>query len=111
MRVPGRAWGNVPACVHPRPPCCRVRTGYHPTTSAIYLMDDKMMRKEEVIGRAVSKVFGKPLVTNVYRSILVEAMIAGVLPETWEWCSQDYNSHDFVHKDGARMEVKQSASW
>jgi len=66
------------------------------------------LNKDEVVATASRVIFGKPLVTNVYRSIVVEAMVAAVLPE-WEWCSADYMSYDFVHPNGTRLEVKQSA--
>lgn len=73
-----------------------------------------MITKDEVIQKAADFIFGKPLVTNVYRSVLVEAIIDIVLPD-WDWCAADYASHDFVHRpDRIRLEVKQSAlkqSW
>lgn len=50
---------------------------------------------------------------NVYRSVVVEAIVATALPD-WEWCSADYASCDFRRNDGIRLEVKQSAlrqSW
>jgi len=63
-------------------------------------------------------MFGKSLVMNVHRSILVEAMVAEALSDEetsgWTWCSGDYSSHDFRHADGTRLEVKQTAlrqSW
>lgn len=58
---------------------------------------------------ASNVIFGKPLVTNVYRSVLVEAMVSTVLPNGWSWTSADYASCDFTHQDGTRLEVKQSA--
>lgn len=66
------------------------------------------MTRDEVITSAATAIFGKPLVTNVYRSVIVEAMIAGALTD-WTWCSADYAEHDFIHTDGTRLEVKQSA--
>lgn len=66
------------------------------------------MTRDDVIAAASGAIFGKPLVTNVYRSVIVEAMIARALNE-WTWCSADYAEHDFVHADGTRLEVKQSA--
>lgn len=66
------------------------------------------MKKDEVIAAAASAIFGKPLVTNVYRSTIVEAIVAGALKD-WQWCSADYMSYDFIHVDGTRLEVKQSA--
>ncbi|HER8900605.1 TPA: hypothetical protein VMX41_001798 [Streptococcus pyogenes] len=67
-----------------------------------------MLSKEEITATAASAIFGKPLITNVYRSIVVEAIIAAALPD-WRWVSADYFEYDFVHADGTRLEVKQSA--
>jgi hypothetical protein len=68
------------------------------------------MGRAEIVARAQQAAFGKPLVTNVLRSILVEAMLAEALAAEWTWCAADYASCDFVHRDGARLEVKQSAA-
>lgn len=67
------------------------------------------MTKDDIISKAASTIFGKPLVTNVYRSVIVEAIISAALPAEWTWCSADYFEYDFVHADGTRLEVKQSA--
>jgi hypothetical protein len=56
---------------------------------------------------ASEAIFGKPLVTNVYRSVIVEAIVAAALP-TWKWCSSDYAGHDF-ERGSIKLEVKQSA--
>lgn len=69
-----------------------------------------MISADEVIRTATEETFGKPLVVNVLRSILVQAMVAMALPKTWRWCSADYASHDFIHETGVRLEVKQSAA-
>ena len=60
------------------------------------------------VSAAADAIFGKPLVTNVYRSVLVEAMVAGALKD-WTWCSGDYAAYDFSHPNGLRLEVKQTA--
>ncbi|MEI9889858.1 MAG: hypothetical protein WDN45_03760 [Caulobacteraceae bacterium] len=65
---------------------------------------------EEVVAHALEAMFGKPLVTNVFRSMLVEAMIAKALTPTWKWCAADYSSWDFERSDGLRLEVKQAAA-
>jgi hypothetical protein len=68
----------------------------------------------EVITKVCDAAFGKPLVTNVLRGQVVEAMIALALEPHWTWCSADYASWDFERPDGVRLEVKQSAyrqSW
>lgn len=64
----------------------------------------------EVVAKAADAAFGKPLVTNVLRAQIVEAMIALSLTSHWQWCSADYSPCDFQHDDGLRLEVKQSAA-
>lgn len=63
----------------------------------------------ETIARASDAAFGKPLVTNVLRGLIVEAMIANALEPKWTWCAADYSSWDFERPDGVRLEVKQSS--
>ncbi|MFA7586476.1 hypothetical protein ACVENA_19455 [Sphingopyxis sp. 550A] len=59
----------------------------------------------------VSQVaFGKPLVTNVLRGHVAEAIIALALEPEWSLCSADYAGWDFERADGLRLEVKQSAA-
>ncbi len=65
---------------------------------------------QAVVQHAAEAVFGKPLVNNVFRSIIVEAIIDLALDSEWEWCSGDWSAFDFQHKDGTRLEVKQSAA-
>ena len=68
----------------------------------------------DVIERTSNAAFGKPLVTNVLRGLVVEAMIAMALEPDWTWCSADYASWDFDRPDGVKLEVKQSSyrqSW
>ena len=64
----------------------------------------------EVVAKVADAAFGKPLVTNVLRAQLVEAMVALVLEPEWHWCSADYAPCDFERADGLRLEVKQSAA-
>ena len=64
----------------------------------------------QVVERAAAAMFGKPLVTNTYRSVLAEAMIAQALEPDWTWCSADYASWDFERADGQRLEVKNAAA-
>jgi hypothetical protein len=64
----------------------------------------------EVVSRACHAAFGRPLVTNILRSMLVEAMIDASLPSEWTWCSADYAGWDFQHTNGLKLEVKQSAA-
>jgi hypothetical protein len=59
---------------------------------------------------AANFAFGQPLVNNVLRAIIAEAIVNAALPDGWRWCSVDYNSFDFQHADGTKLEVKQSAA-
>jgi hypothetical protein len=64
---------------------------------------------DDIVRKATEVTFDKRLVTNVFRSVLVEAIVAAALPD-WIWCSSDYASWDFRHRDSTRLEVKQSAA-
>lgn len=75
-------------------------TGYHPPTFGL----------AEVVSKVADAAFGRPLVTNVLRAQLVEAMIALVLEPAWHWCGADYAPCDFERPDGLRLEAKQSAA-
>lgn len=55
-------------------------------------------------------MFGKRLITNNFRAIVVEAMVASALEPVWRWCSADWAGWDFERPDGLRLEVKQSAA-
>lgn len=70
-----------------------------------------LITREQVVARAAEAAFGRPLVTNILRAMLVEAMVAAALEPDWAWCSADYASWDFQHRSGVRLEVKQSAAW
>lgn len=63
-----------------------------------------------ISANAAHSAFGRPLITNVLRAIVVEAIVDAALPTGWGWCSVDYNSFDFAHDDGTTLEVKQSAA-
>jgi hypothetical protein len=65
----------------------------------------------DIVARVAAAAFGKSLVTNNLRALLVEAMIDAALPANWTWCSADYAGWDFESADGIRMEVKQAAAW
>lgn len=72
-----------------------------------------MITASDIVRVASDRTFNVPLVMNVYRSVIVEAIVSIALPD-WEWCSADYASYDFRHSDGTRLEVKQTAlrqSW
>lgn len=68
--------------------------------------------KGVIVALAAHAAFGRPLVNNVLRAILVEAIIHAALGDSdgWEWCSADWAECDFRHRDGIRLEVKQSAA-
>ncbi|MCC2601607.1 hypothetical protein [Sphingopyxis yananensis] len=63
-----------------------------------------------MIAKVSQVAFGKPLVTNVLRGHVAEAIIALALEPEWSWCSADYAGWDFERPDGLRLEVKQSAA-
>nr|MEA2797746.1 hypothetical protein [Phenylobacterium sp.] len=59
---------------------------------------------------AASSAFGRPLVQNNLRAMVVEAIVDLALPDGWRWCSGDWAAWDFEHADGTYLEVKQSAA-
>ena len=63
----------------------------------------------QITGKAAAALFEKKLLTNIYRAVVAEAIVASALEPNWEWCSADYASCDF-RKENVRLEVKQSAS-
>ena len=54
--------------------------------------------------------FGRPLIQNNLRAVIVEAMVDLALPKSWRWTAADWAAWDFEHADGTRLEVKQSAA-
>ncbi len=64
----------------------------------------------DVIARVSQVAFGKPLVTNVLRGHVAEAIVALALEPEWRLCGGDYAGWDFERADGLRLEVKQSAA-
>lgn len=68
----------------------------------------------DVVAHVSDAAFGRPLVTNVLRGHVAEAIVSLALGPAWRWCAADYASWDFEREDGVRLEVKQSArrqSW
>lgn len=65
---------------------------------------------EAVRLHAAESAFGRRLVQNNFRAVVVEAMVDMALPAAWRWCSADWAPWDFEHTDGTRLEVKQSAA-
>lgn len=73
--------------------------------------DDMIMK---VFEKASKSAFGNPLITNINRGLVAEAIVALALEPEWHWVSSDYSGWDFERPDGVRLEVKQSAvlqSW
>lgn len=68
------------------------------------------VNRSTVIDMATKAIYGQPLVNNVHRATLAEAIIAAALDEPWRWCSGDWALCDFDHPDGTRLEVKQSSA-
>lgn len=65
----------------------------------------------DAVLKVTEATFGAPLINNVLRGHLAEAIIALALEPEWEWCSGDYSSWDFQScSRGTRLEVKQSAA-
>lgn len=60
--------------------------------------------------KVADAAFGRPLITNVMRGQVVEAIVACALEPEWRWCAADYSSWDFDRADGVRLEIKQSAA-
>lgn len=65
---------------------------------------------DDIKRRVSDAAFGRPLVTNVLRGLVAEAIVASALEPEWNWCSEDYASWDFERADGLKLEVKQSAA-
>jgi len=64
----------------------------------------------DILRKVADAAFGRPLVTNVLRGMVAEAIVACALEPEWHWCAQDYANWDFERADGLRLEVKQSAA-
>ncbi len=69
-----------------------------------------MCSVEAIKRRACQAAFGKPLVTNVLRGLVAEAIVEAALCPDWHWCSEDYSPWDFQHRGGLRLEVRNSAA-
>ena len=78
----------------------------------IKAIQDEMVK--QVFEKASKSAFGNPLITNINRGLIAEAIVALAIEPEWHWVSSDYSGWDFEHPDGVRLEVKQSAvlqSW
>ncbi|NTZ42137.1 hypothetical protein G7A66_03315 [Altererythrobacter sp. SALINAS58] len=69
-----------------------------------------MINAKDIENKVSQQVFGKPLIMNVMRSYVAEAIICEALGGRWSWCSGDYAAWDIESQDGVRIEVKQSAA-
>lgn len=68
----------------------------------------------KVFEKASKSAFGNPLITNINRGLIAEAIVDLAIEPSWHWVSSDYSGWDFEHPNGLRLEVKQSAllqSW
>jgi hypothetical protein len=82
--------------------------------AAMVDIEKQGVNAHSVFSKVSNAVFGKPLINNVFRGHLVEAIVSLALGPTWKWCSEDYSSWDFENGAGIKLEVKQSAkkqSW
>lgn len=62
---------------------------------------DPNLTIDDVRATAVDEVFGKPLMVNVFRAVIVEALVATSLGADWTWCSGEWAPCDFRHANGA----------
>jgi hypothetical protein len=75
----------------------------------IVQMDD--ISPQSIAKRVSDAAFGKPLVENSLRSLVVEAIVHLALGADWNWCGADWAGWDLEHRgDKIRLEVKQSAA-
>jgi hypothetical protein len=66
--------------------------------------------RADIVAKASDAAFGKPLVTNILRAMIVEAIVAKGLSADWKYCAADWSGWDFQSTDGIKLEVKQSAA-
>jgi hypothetical protein len=68
---------------------------------------------DEIISTASAISFGKPLIENGQRGLIAEIMVAKALETVepgWRHTAGDWGGWDFEHRDGTRLEVKQSTA-
>jgi hypothetical protein len=89
-----------------------LKGGGRPRITPIRMTADgeRKERVEAVQRHAATSAFGRPLIQNNLRALVVEAIVDLALPEGWRWCSADWAAWDFEHADGTYLEVKQSAA-
>ena len=69
-----------------------------------------MVTPSEIAAKVAKAVFDRPLIMNVFRACVVEAIVDEALSPAWSWCSIDYAGWDFENAECVRLEVKQSAA-
>jgi len=65
---------------------------------------------DDIRAKASFMAYGKSLIENSYRGLVVEVIIGEALGPDWRHCSADWSGWDFEHATGCRLEVKQSAA-
>jgi len=58
----------------------------------------------------VYRLFDSPLIQNNLRGLYVEQLVAELLGNDWKAVSADWRAWDIEHRDGTKLEVKQSAA-
>jgi hypothetical protein len=74
-----------------------------PLSSVVPTVDD-------IRAKACAAAFGDPLISNIYRGLVVEIIVGAAMGSEWKICSGDWRGWDFEHPSGLRLEVKQSAA-
>jgi len=65
----------------------------------------------EIAMRLASRIFDQKLIGNQYRSAFIEAMVEPYLePRGWRYAGDGWSGWDFEHREGSRLEIKQSAA-
>src|SRR4051794_26736965 len=65
---------------------------------------------DDIRAMASEIAYGKPLIENSYRGLIVEIIVREALGSEWRLCSADWGGWDLEHPSGCRLEVKQSAA-
>ena len=68
-----------------------------------------MSLHEQILDNLRHRIYGKPLINNVYRGDYVEELILSALGEQWKPIGE-WGGWDLERDDGIRLEVKQSAA-
>ena len=84
-----------------------------PFSSSAQTEEAMIPSSADIRNLAAKRAYGDPIVTNYYRSDVVEAMVSHALTD-WEWCSGDWAGYDFRYVFGGgreiRLEVKQTSA-